>query len=189
MTLSNDLKIKIAVVLSIISWLLFAISSWLVVFTQLHGIPNEYQEHLPKLFYVILFLSLYLFFKTSIRKVDQGNLTDLLWKVFATGLITTGISLLLQLFKSLLSDNKFVNNDYFDILNFNINAGVLTTFLISTFVVWEKLIFYQKTKMLIYSWRVFVYFMLATLAITFFKLNIIGAGYQFGIGAIIIISI
>ncbi len=180
---------RIAVIFSVLSWLLFALFSGLVVFTQLHNVKYEYGIHLTKLFYVFFFLSLYLFFQTSIRRSDQVNLTDLLWRVFATGLITTGLSLLLQLFKALLSANKFINNDYFDTFYFNINAGVLTTFLISTFVVWEKLIFYQKTKLLIYSWRVFVYCMLATLVVTFFNIKIIGTGYQFGIAAIILVSI
>ena len=188
MTLSNNLKLRISAVISVISWLLFAVFSELVVFAGLHKISNEY-SHFPKVFYVIFFLSLYLFFKTSVRRGEQINIADLLWRVFATGLITTGITLFLQLFASLLSGNKFVNSDYFETVLFNINIGVLTTFLISTFIVWEKLIFYQKTKTLIYSWRVFVYSILATLAITFFNIRIIGAWYKFGIAAVFLVSI
>jgi serine phosphatase RsbU (regulator of sigma subunit) len=187
--LSNNLKLKISIIISIISWLLFAISSWLVIFAQLNHVSHGAPTHLPQLFYVSFFLSLYIFFRISLHQSEQINLTDLIWRVFATGLIATGISLLIQLLKYSLNENKLIDNDYFESLFFNINAGVLTTFLISTFVAWEKLIFYQKSKMLIYSWRVFVYFMLATLAVTFFNLNIIGPRYQYMIGAIIIISI
>jgi phosphoserine phosphatase RsbU/P len=188
LTLSNNLKLKISVILSVISWLLFVIFSELVVFADLHKISNDY-AHFPKIFYVIFFLSLYLFFQTSVRKGEQINIADLLWRVFATGLITTGISLALQFITSLLSGNKFINSDYFESLFFNINIGVVTTFLISTFIVWEKLIFYQKTKILIYSWRVFVYSILATLAVTFFNIRIIGAWYKFGIAAVFLVSI
>ena len=182
-------KIRAAIVISVISWLLFAASSSLVVFVHFNRLQYEFALHLPKFFYVIFFLSIYVFFRLRIRRKEHLNLTDLLWKVFASGLVATVISMLLQLLRNSLSDNKFVNNDYFDSIIFDINVGVLTTFLISTFVVWERLIFYQKTKMLIYSWRVFVYFMLGTLAITFFKLDIIGQRYQYAIGSIIIISI
>ncbi len=189
MKFSNNLKLRIAVIFSVISWLLFSLFSGLSVFAQLHKVNFEYGIHLPKVFYISFFLSLYLFFQTAIRRSEQVNLTDLLWRVFATGLITTGLSLLLQLFRSLLSGNKFINNEYFDTFYFNINSGVLTAFLISTFVVWEKLIFYQKTKLLIYSWRVFVYCILATLIITFFNIKTIGTAYQYGIGIIFLISI
>ena len=187
--LTQSLKQRIAIILALVSWFLFAVASWLVIFAQNHHITSGYPSHFPKLFYVIFFLSLYYFFKLSVKGDIQINLTGLLWRVFATGLVTTAVSLTFQFIRSITNENRLINNDYFECLFFSLNTGVLTTFLISSFVVWEKLIFYQKTKLLIYSWRIFVYFMLATLALAFVNLNIIGSGLQYFIGIIIIISI
>jgi sigma-B regulation protein RsbU (phosphoserine phosphatase) len=187
--LSQNLKIKILIVLSIVSWLLFTSSSWMYIFSQVNHVEHGFSNHFPKFFYVIFFLTIYLFFKISLRPGDQINMSDLLWRVFATGLIATAISLSLQVMVYSLSENKFIDNKYFNSLIFTINTGVLTTFVISTFVVWEKLIFYQKTKMLIYSWRAFVYFIIASLMISFFKIDIISSGYQYLTGFIVIISI
>ena len=37
-----------------------------------------------------------------------------------------------------------------------VNLGLVSGFFVSTFVVWEKFIFYQKSKTLILSWRIFL---------------------------------
>ena len=80
---------------------------------------------------------------------------DLLWRVFAIGLVTTITSLIIELFYSQIAGNKLGESLYLDELLFNINFALISIFLISTFTVWKRLILYQKSKRLIAWWRVF----------------------------------
>ncbi len=52
---------------------------------------------------------------------------------------------------------------------YHVNLGLILVFLLSTFLVWKKLVLYQKTKKLLLSWKIFEYSFLGSLLLFLFK--------------------
>lgn len=150
-----------------ISWVAMTTFSLLMAFAEVNQMQHGIEEYLPELFFILFFLSIYSFFKVQLGRTRDANLQDLLWRVFVTGLIATLASIILEFIENLfLSHSRIGENPLVTNLVYNINIGLISAFFISTFIVWEKFIFYQKSKKLILTWRIFVYTLLATLLIS-----------------------
>lgn len=100
-------------------------------------------------------LCLFYYYKFKIEKEENLNFTDLLWQVFATGLVATVISLSLRLILFLLGDTALATNILFTDVIYQINLALFLSFLIAAYTSWKRLILYQKSKWLIRLWRVF----------------------------------
>ena len=106
-----------------------------------------------------------------ITKADSLNFTDLLWKVFITGLITTLISLAIKFFFTLFANSTLVESPLTINFFYNILIGLVVIFMISTMVVWKRLILYQKSKNLLQLWSFFEIALLAALFFDFLGLS------------------
>ncbi len=189
MRFSRKFKIRITVILGIICWFLLVISTFLVIFSNQNELNPSLLTHLPLLFYGLFFINIYYFFKHRIRKDQNISLTDQLWRVFVTGLIATLISLSLRFFMYLLSGSRLVQNQYFLNLIYDINLGVISIFLLSSLIVWRKLIFYQKSKRLVYSWRTFEIMLLIGLLSQFFEITPFSNFFLILLGILILTAI
>ncbi len=142
-------------------------SSLIIAFSESHEIDLGLPYYIPDISYIVFFICIYIFYRSNLSRSSNINMQDLLWRVFVTGLIATVLSLILQLFEMLFSDHSLGGNPLMINFLYLINLGLISAFFISTFVVWERFIFYQKSKQLIYSWRIFIYLLLASLLLTF----------------------
>lgn len=102
-------------------------------------------------------------FKFRIEHNDSLSFTDLLWKVFATGLITTVVSLAVRLVLFLLGNTKLPSNLLFGDVIYQVNLALFINFLMAAYTVWKRLILYQKTKWLIRTWAFFEIVLLVVL--------------------------
>lgn len=146
-------------------------SGLMLTFSQSNDIPTGIPIFLPFLSFIIFFISLYVFYHYHLGRLKNANLQDLLWKVFVTGLIATILSFGLKLFEFLFRNHKVGENPLFINFIYFLNLGLILAFLLSTFVVWERFIFYQKSKRLIYSWRFFIYLLLISLFLIFLQIG------------------
>jgi hypothetical protein len=147
------------------------VTGLLIVFSNANNISTGIPAFLPFLSFILFFISLYIFYHYHLGRLTHTNLQDLLWKVFVTGLIVTMLSLTLRLFNFLFENHKVGLNPLFINFMYFLNLGLMLAFLVSTFVVWERFIFYQKSKRLIYSWRSFIYLLLASLFLVFIQVD------------------
>ncbi|MEQ8554315.1 MAG: SpoIIE family protein phosphatase [Cyclobacteriaceae bacterium] len=166
--LSNKLKIRLSLLVGILSWLLFTFFDLYLQFVQKYQLNVNLSNVLPQIFFTSLVVSTLFFYRYTVTKADSINFLDLLWKVFITGLITTVGSLLIRLFfyvfgNSTISENTLTINFLYDVL-----IGLVVIYLISTFVVWKRLILYQKSKNLIQLWTIFEYSLFASLLFDWF---------------------
>ncbi|MEQ9304018.1 MAG: serine/threonine protein phosphatase, partial [Marinoscillum sp.] len=166
--LSNKLKIRLSLLVGILSWLLFTFFDLYLQFVQKYQLNVNLSNILPQIFLTTLIVSTLFFYRYTITKADSINFLDLLWRVFITGLVTTVGSLLIRLFfyvfgNSTISENTLTINFLYDIL-----IGLVVVYLISTFVVWKRLILYQKSKNLIQLWTIFEYSLFASLLFDWF---------------------
>lgn len=108
------------------------------------------------------------YYRYVITKADTLNFTDLLWKVFITGLVTTLVSLAIQLFFTVFANSTLVESPLTINFFYNILTGLVIIFMVSTLVVWKRLILYQKSKNLIQLWSFFEIALAATMIFDFF---------------------
>jgi serine phosphatase RsbU (regulator of sigma subunit) len=125
--------------------------------------PAEVPTWLPGVILNLYLIALYYYYKLKIDRDDQLNFLDLLWRVFATGLVATVISLVLRLIEYLLGATTLTANIVYIEVTYLINLGLMTSFLLAAFNAWKRLILYQKSKWLLRLWAIFEYALLISL--------------------------
>jgi len=138
-----------------ISWLGLLFTDISVLFSSTNNIPSGIPNWLPNLLLSAFILSVFYFYRYRIERDENLNFVDLLWKVFATGLIATVISLAFRLFMFLLDGSALKSNILVIDFIYLLNLGLLTGFILCAYSVWKRLILYQKSKFLMRIWRIF----------------------------------
>ncbi len=149
--------------LGVVTWLAFVFTDISIVFSANSDVPPDIPVWLPRVFLSLFILSLFYYYKYKIERDDILNFVDLLWRVFATGLVATVISLVLRLIETLLGDTVLTTNIVFIDLIYLINLPLMISFLLMAFPAWKRLITYHKSKWLVRLWNIFEYGLLATL--------------------------
>ena len=175
--------------MGIVSYLMMTVTGLIITFSRANNISTGIPAFSPSLSFILFFISLYVFFQGHLGRLKTASLQDLLWKVFVTGLIATILSFVLQFFGILIENHRTGENPLFINLIYFLNLGLILSFLISTFVVWERFIFYQKSKRLIFSWRTFLYILLISLSLIFLEVEYADMIFFAFIGLTLMISI
>jgi phosphoserine phosphatase RsbU/P len=151
----------------VITWVALLFTDISVVFTSKRNLPAEIPTWLPGVILNLYILALYYYYKLKIDRDDQLNFVDLLWRVFATGLVATVISLILRLPDLLPIFSQRDGADMFTTVKneifYLINLGLMISFLLAAFTAWKRLILYQKSKWLLRLWAIFEYALLISL--------------------------
>lgn len=155
-------------VIGVITWIALLFTDLSVVFSAKNNLPQEVPAWLPGIILNLYLITLYYYYKFKIDRDEQLNFVDLLWRVFATGLIATVISLLFRLVEGLLKSTALTNNVVYVEVIYLINLGLMTAFLLASFAAWKRLILYQKSKWLLRGWSLFEYALLLALLYTCF---------------------
>ncbi len=178
---------RISLTLAILSWLALVFADLTLLFSKSNQITSGFADEIPFVLRSFYFISLFFFFKYRIEKAESVNFVDLLWRVFVTGLLTTIFSLSLKsvdLIIGTLGQNPFVLNMFY-----LINIGLLSAFVISTFLVWKRLILYQKSKLLMRGWQIFEYGLFFTIIFAFLPGSILNAVYSITLIALVLLGI
>jgi len=134
-----------------------------ILFSDIRGLTPDVPVWLPRVMFDLYVLCLFYYYKFKIEREENLNFTDLLWQVFATGLVATVISLGLRLILFLLGDTALATNIIFSDVVYQINLALFLSFLLAAYTSWKRLILYQKSKWLIRLWRVFEFTLLFAL--------------------------
>ena len=178
---------RISLTLALLSWLALVFADLTLLFTRSNQIPSGFAEESPYILRSLYFVSLFFFFRYRIKRTEEVNFVDLLWRVFVTGLLTTIFSLSLKSFDLLignLSQNMYVVN-----LFYLINLGLAGAFIFSTFMVWKRLILYQKSRLLMRGWLFFEYALFASIIIVFLPEAIVSTLFSAILPILVVIGI
>jgi serine phosphatase RsbU (regulator of sigma subunit) len=160
-----------------------------VGFSLRNNVSPDSPTWLPGFMLNLYILSLFYYYKLKIDRDEQLNFLDLLWRVFATGLVATVISLVLRLLEYILGNTRLTTNIIYLEINYLINLGLMVAFVIASFTAWKRLILYQKSKWLIRLWTFFEYALLISLVYNSFTLPFVEIIYNVTMGAIIILGL
>lgn len=170
--------IRLTLVLGIVSWLTLLVTDLIVLFGRVNNIKPGIPEDIRIILLQLFFIALFFYYKFITGRAERINFIDLLWRVFATGLLATIVSLTISLFYHLLDNSKLTENVFLINFFYLVIFGLVTAFLTSTLMVWKQLILYQKSKRLNNLWRMFEYTLLLSILLSFFPLSPIGFLYN-----------
>lgn len=147
--------IRLTFLASLVAWIILVFADVTVLYSDMRTLPSDLPNWLPRFMLDIYIIALFYYYKFRVERDDNLNFTDLLWKVFATGLIATVVSLSVRLVLHLLGSTKLATNVLFMDFVYQINLALFINFLLSAYTAWKRLILYQKTKWLVRAWIVF----------------------------------
>ena len=127
--MSDKVKIRLSFLGAIIFWLLYAGANIYLLFVKSYDMKVDYSNFVPQLFFTLFTLLTYFYYRYVITKADSLNFTDLLWKVFITGLVTTLISLAIQLFFTVFANSSLVESPLTINFFYNILVGLVIIFI------------------------------------------------------------
>nr|WKN36716.1 SpoIIE family protein phosphatase [Tunicatimonas sp. TK19036] len=159
--------IRLSLFLGITSWIALVVGNLIMQFAHSHQIASGVTHELRSIFLCLFLVSVFIYYRFITGRAERVNFIDLLWRVFATGLLATIVSLTIKLFYMLLGNSPLSLNPLLYNFFFHIRFGLFVAFIISTLMVWKQLILYQKSKRLIMMWRIFEYGLLISTAYTF----------------------
>lgn len=165
--LSSQAILRITTFTAIISWVALTATDLFLGFGLKNNVETGVPYFLSPTFLTIYILSLFFHYKQRVENAESINFVDLLWRVFVTGLVSTIVSVFIQFFMSVIAGTKLGEHELMISFLYHINIGLILALVISTFLVWKKLILYQKTKSLIRTWQIFEYSFLGSLLFYF----------------------
>jgi len=150
-------------VFSVLIWLTMVFADFTVLFSDLRQVRPDVPARLPNFLLDLFILSLFIFYRLRIEKDESLDFSELLWKVFAVGLIATLFSLATRLIIFFTGTSAISSNILFNYLIYQVNFSLLLGFLMTALVVWKRLITYQRTKWVVQLWAFFELTLLAVL--------------------------
>ncbi|WP_254090684.1 GAF domain-containing SpoIIE family protein phosphatase [Dawidia soli] len=174
---------RLLFLVGVITWLALVFAEISIVFSISSNLKQELPTWLPGILLNLYILSVFYYFKLRIERDEVLNFVDLLWRVFATGLVSTVISLSLRLLEVLMGSTRLPKNLVFNDFIYLINLGLMIGFLLMAFTVWKRLILYQKSKWLLRLWTFFEVGLLLSLLYNSFNIPVVEwlYGTMFGI--------
>jgi serine phosphatase RsbU (regulator of sigma subunit) len=155
-----------------IAWIILFFSDLTILFSDTKGLAADIPLWVPRVMLDLYVIFLYYHYKFRIEKDENLNFTDLLWKVFATGLIVTVVSLSIRFVVFLLGNTKLPGLILFSDFVYLINLGLFLSFLLAAYTCWKRLIVYQKSKWLIRTWTFFEFLLLFVLVYDSFQIQL-----------------
>lgn len=159
---------KLSLLLAILVWLALLFVS----LVRLVGILNQMDPGIAIEFTWILqtlfFITIYGFYKHSITKSTQSDFLNLIWRGASTGIFAVAIYIIIELFYGSLGESKLAKDPFLETFFYHVHFGLVTIFLVSTSLLWQHLILYQKTKRVVKQWQAYEIAMLIAMFLVFF---------------------
>lgn len=162
--------IRLLFTVGVVLWLALVFVDLSIVFGSSNNLPSGIPSWLRNVILDLFILSLFFYYRIKFDRDDVLNFVDLLWRVFATGLVATVVSLTLKLVEYLLGSTRLTTDVVFIDLIYLINLGLMIGFLTMAFTAWKRLILYQKSKWLMRLWNIFEVTLLLSLIYNAFDL-------------------
>lgn len=175
--------------IAILLWLALVFTDLNILFSITNGIRPEVAIWLPGVILNAYIIVLFYYYKFKIERDESLTFIDVLWRVFATGLISTVLSLLLRLLETLLGGTKLTSNFLYLEFTYLINLALMVSILLCAFMAWKRLILYQRSKWLIRLWTFFELGMGVTLLFNSFSYTFVQQYYQYILGLFVFVGL
>lgn len=175
--------------IALLTWLALVFTDLSILFSVNNGLKPEIATWLPRVILNLYIIVLFYYYKFKIEHDESLNFIDLLWRVFATGLVATVFSLILRLIETLLGETKLTTHFLYLEFTYLINLGLMVSVLLCAFMAWKRLILYQKSKWLIRLWTFFEVGMAISLLYNSLSYPFVQQYYQFILGLFVVVGL
>jgi len=175
--------------LAVLMWLALVFTDLSISFSLSNGLRPEIASWVPKVILNLYIVLLFYYYRYKIERDESLNFIDLLWRVFATGLIATVFSLVLRFLEYLIGGTKLTSHFLYQEFTYLINLGLMVSVLLCAFMAWKRLILYQKSKWLIRLWIAFEYGMMISLIYNSFSFPFVAQYYEFILGLFVLVGL
>lgn len=175
--------------IAILTWLALVFTDLSILFSVTNGLKPEIATWLPRVILNGYIIVLFYYYKFKIEHDESLNFIDLLWRVFATGLVSTVLSLIFRLIETLLGGTKLTSNFLYLEFTYLINLGLMVSVLLCAFMAWKRLILYQKSKWLIRLWTFFELGMGITLLFNSLSYYFVQQYFQYVVGLFVLVGL
>jgi phosphoserine phosphatase RsbU/P len=180
---------KVSLLVAILTWLALLFVDITRIFGIMNQLDSGISEEVSFILELLFFITVYLFYNYNINKNENNDFLNLIWRGASTGLLASGISLLIGLFYLLLGDSRLAQDPLLRNFFYHINFALITLFLISCSLLWKHLILYQKSKKVVQQWQAFEILLLISMFFIFINRNTFDYSFIFGFVFLIIFSI
>jgi serine phosphatase RsbU (regulator of sigma subunit) len=170
---------KLSLLLAILVWLALLFVDLVKLFAQINGLDQSITSEFSWVLQILFFLMVYGFYKYSIAKNIQNDFLSLIWRGASTSIFAVSVVTLIKVFYSLLGDSRLANEPFLISFFQHVSFALIIIFLISTAILWQHLILYQKNKRVVKQWQAYEIAMLIGMFYTFINEGELGAGYLF----------
>ncbi|MCX7637423.1 MAG: SpoIIE family protein phosphatase [Cyclobacteriaceae bacterium] len=149
--------IRLIFLLTNVTWIALLLSALAVMFSQHAGIPSDIPEWLPRVLLGIFLAGAYLYYKFKLERDELLSFIDLLWRVFATGIVATLVSLILKILEFLPGSSRLTSHFLYQETAYLIIMPLWAGLMMISFTACKRFILYQKTKWSYRFWMIFEY--------------------------------
>ncbi|WP_020527797.1 GAF domain-containing SpoIIE family protein phosphatase [Flexithrix dorotheae] len=162
---------RIALTLASLSWGILLFAGLIEQYRyELHIQNQNFSPVFKGTFLNIFIIGIYIYFWQKTREKRHVVLHDMIWQVFLTALVCTLFSGILSLLSNVFHSTP--NNDHLiKIFTFYIEFALLITLLFSAFVIWKRMILYEKSEFAFFSWYGFEYALFSAIVLHFFEID------------------
>lgn len=177
---------KIYILLAVLSWMGLLLVNLIRIFGEINQMEGVISKEITWILEILFFIWLYIYFNDSIKKNENRNFIDFIWRPASTGLIATGTSFLINFFYYLLGDSRLSEDLLLMNFFYHVNFAVVSIFLISTTLSWKHLILYQKSKAIVQQWQAYEVILLISMFFVLISQASFNYGFMFGLIFLII---
>lgn len=177
---------KIYILLAVLSWMGLLLVNLIRVFGSINQMEGVISKEITWILEILFFIWLYIYFNDSIKKNENRNFIDFIWRPASTGLIAIGTSLLIIFFYYLLGDSRLSEDLLLRNFFYHVNFAMVSIFLISTTLSWKHLILYQKSKAIVQQWQAYEVILLISMFFVLISQASFNYGFMFGLIFLII---
>lgn len=181
--------IRLLFLLSGIAWIALLLSALAVVFSQRAGIASDIPEWIPRVLLNVYLFGVYLYYRIKLERDELLSFVDLLWRVFATGLVATFISLVLIIIEFLPGSSRLTTHFIFQETVYLIVMPLWASLLMMCLVAWKRLILYQKTKWPYRLWMLFEYGLIGLLVLSMLPVSLASRFEQVLLGVFVLLAL
>jgi serine phosphatase RsbU (regulator of sigma subunit) len=165
--------IRFLFLFSAIAWLAFLFSELFVALSVHQGIRPDVPPYLPAVLFCLYLLGVYLHYKLKLERDELLEFTELLWRVFATGLVAALVALVFFMIEEFSGSNRITRSFIYKEFTYLIIMPLWAGYLLINLVVWKRLILYQKTRWSHRLWMTFEYSLAVLLVLSAFPVSVV----------------
>ncbi|GAB4402541.1 MAG: hypothetical protein OHK0053_26600 [Microscillaceae bacterium] len=188
--LSPRTALGIFVYVNLVSWLLLLGIRVIALLGYSNGEVFDVNFYLKGLLLNFFLLFVFFYINSRLERVREPNYVDFLSQLFVFGLVSTALSIFLQIGIYLI-ENQPEQVWKWQLANmfYNLNIGLMTAFLTQAFFSWKKMILHQKHENVTRTWNLFEYLLLVSLLFNFFEFNYHNPPFLLAFGLLLLMGL